>query len=42
MRKTTTDVHDHHTVDVTEHWQDRQDVHVKNLPTIHATLGLKQ
>lgn len=27
--KTTTDVHDHHTVDVTEHWDDRQDVTVK-------------
>lgn len=26
--KTTTDVHDHHTVDVTEHWHDRQDVTV--------------
>jgi len=29
MTKTTTDVHDHHTVDVTEHWHDRQDVTVK-------------
>jgi hypothetical protein len=28
LRKTTTDVHDHHTVDVTEHWHDRQDVAV--------------
>jgi hypothetical protein len=27
--KTTTDVHDKHTVDVTEHWHDRQDVKVK-------------
>jgi hypothetical protein len=27
--KVTTDIHDHHTVDVTEHWHDRQDVTVK-------------
>jgi hypothetical protein len=27
--KVTTDVHDHHTVDVTEYWHDRQDVTVK-------------
>lgn len=27
--KTTVDVHDHHTVEVTEHWHDRQDVTVK-------------
>lgn len=27
--KTRTDVHDHHTVEVTEHWDDRQDVNVK-------------
>lgn len=27
--KTTTDVHDHHQVDVTEHWDDRVDVNVK-------------
>lgn len=27
--KVTTDVHDTHTVDVTEHWHDRQDVTVK-------------
>lgn len=29
MTKVVTDVHDHHTVDVTEHWHDRQDVTVK-------------
>lgn len=27
--KVTTDVHDHHKVDVTEHWNDRVDVNVK-------------
>lgn len=27
--KVTTDVHDSHTVDVTEHWNDRVDVTVK-------------
>ena len=27
--KTTVDVHDTHTVEVTEHWNDRQDVNVK-------------
>ncbi len=27
--KKTVDVHDHHTVEVTEHWDDRQDVLVK-------------
>jgi hypothetical protein len=32
MRKVTTDVHDHHKVDVTEHWHDRQDVTVKPEP----------
>lgn len=42
LRKVTTDDHGTHTVDVTEHWQDRQDVHVKNLPTIKAKLGLQQ
>ncbi len=30
--KVTTDVHDHHTVDVIEHWHDRQDVIVKPEP----------
>lgn len=29
MTKVTTDVHDHHSVDVTEHWHDRQDVTIK-------------
>jgi hypothetical protein len=28
-KKTVTDVHDKHTVDVTQHWHDRQDVTVK-------------
>lgn len=27
--KKTVDVHDHHTVEVTEHWSDRQDINVK-------------
>ncbi len=31
--KVTTDVHDHHEVQVTEHWNDRVDVNVK-VPTI--------
>jgi hypothetical protein len=39
LRKVTTDDHGTHTVDVTEHWHDRQDVHVKNLPTIQAKVG---
>ncbi|MCA1569760.1 MAG: hypothetical protein LC798_05445 [Chloroflexi bacterium] len=30
--KTTVDVHDTHTVEVTEHWHDRQDVLVKPQP----------
>lgn len=30
--RVTTDVHDHHTVEVTEHWNDRQDVTVKPEP----------
>lgn len=29
LTKTTTDDHGTHSVDVTEHWQDRQDVTVK-------------
>ncbi len=33
--KTVTDVHDHHTVDVTEHWDDRVSVNVK-LETLHV------
>jgi hypothetical protein len=41
-KKVTTDDHGTHTVDVTEHWHDRQDVHVKNLPTVHAEIGIKQ
>lgn len=35
--KVTTDVHDQHTVDVTEHWHDRQDVLVKP-DTVRTTL----
>ncbi len=31
--KVTTDIHDHHKVDVTEHWDDRVDVNVR-VPTI--------
>lgn len=35
LTKVTTDVHDAGmTVDVTEHWHDRQDVQVNNPPTI--------
>lgn len=30
--KVTTDVHDHHKVDVTEHWDERQDVTVRPEP----------
>lgn len=33
--KVTTDVHDHHTVDVTEHWDDRVDVTMKP-ETLHV------
>ncbi len=33
LTKTTTDVHDHHTVDVVEHYHDRQDVTV-NAPRV--------
>jgi hypothetical protein len=29
LTKTVTDVHDHHKVDVTQHWHDRQDVQVR-------------
>ena len=29
MTKTVTDVHDHHKVDVIQHWHDRQDVQVR-------------
>lgn len=39
LRKVTTDDHGTHTVDVTQHWHDRQDVHVNNLPTIKAKIG---
>ena len=36
--KVTTDVHDHHQVDVTEHWHDRQDVTVRP-DTLRLKLG---
>lgn len=36
--KVTTDVHDHHTVDVIEHWDDRVDVTVRP-ETIHLSRG---
>ncbi len=32
--KVTVDHHDHHTVEVTEHWHDRQDVKAR-METIH-------
>lgn len=32
LTKTTTDDHGTHSVDVTQHWQDRQDVTVKPSP----------
>jgi len=35
--KTTTDDHGTHTVDVVEHWSDRQDVRV-NAGTVHGRL----
>ena len=34
--KKTVDVHDRHTVEVTEHWNDRVDVTVKNPETIRV------
>ena len=38
--RTTTDVHDGGmTVDVTEHWHDRQDVLVKNPPTVERKIN---
>jgi hypothetical protein len=36
--KVTRDVHDHHIVDVTEHWEDRQDVTVRP-ETLRLKLG---
>ena len=39
--KVTTDAHDHHTVDVTEHWSDRVDVTVKP-DTVRAKLAVTQ
>lgn len=41
MRKTTTDDHGTHTVAVTEHWQERQDVTVKPR-TIGVTTTTKE
>lgn len=38
--KITTDVHDTHTVDVTEHWSERVDVTVKPNP-VSVSLKLK-
>ena len=37
--KTVTDVHDKHTVDVTQHWHDRQDVHVKLQEPVKLKVG---
>ena len=39
--KVTTDVHDTHSVDVTEHWSERVDVTVKP-PTVKAKLNLQE
>lgn len=39
--KVTTDVHDTHTVDVTEHWHDRQDVTV-HPETLRLSLRAKE
>ncbi len=43
LTKVTTDVHDHHTVEVTERWHDRQDVtvmpqtaHIKPKGNVHG------
>ena len=41
MTKTTTDDHGTHTVDVTEHWQDRQDVIVKP-KSVQASFVVKE
>lgn len=37
LTKTTVDVHDHHKVEITEHFNDRQDVTVK-VPRLHQKL----
>lgn len=37
--KVTVDIHDHHTVEVTEHWHDRQDVLVKPEPVRRKLKG---
>lgn len=39
--KVTTDVHDQHAVDVTEHWHDRQDVIVRP-KTLRVSLQQKE
>lgn len=36
--KRTTDLHDSHAVTVTEHWDDRVDVSVHGLPTVHTDI----
>lgn len=41
MTKTTVDVHDHHEVAVTEHYNDRQDVTVRP-PTVAVTTTTKE
>lgn len=40
LTKVTTDVHDTHQVDVTEHWHDRQDVLIRP-DTIRARLTVE-
>ena len=40
--KTVTDVHDKHTVDVTQHWHDRQDVNVKLGEPVKLKVGPQQ
>lgn len=39
--KVTTDVHDTHSVDVTEHWEDRQDVAVRP-PTLRCKMNVEE
>lgn len=41
MRKTTTDDHGTHTVDVVEHYQDRQDV-VVHAPRVAAQMAVNE
>lgn len=42
LTKTATDDHGTHQVDVTQHWHDRQDVLVRNLPTVRVKMGPQQ